>query len=110
MTKATDYRVTIVTANLRDVEGCDSDAATDAIMTAAQQAAEQFAADNQINIDVREPEFPYDKQSRTVIVGYDIPEDYEDLSDARKVAEEIYYAIDAAIDQAIQDGDWEDAA
>jgi hypothetical protein len=102
------YTVTIVTANLRDIDGCDSEQAVAAIYAAAEKAASLFAADNLISISVQEPEFPYDRQSRTVIVGFDIPHDYEAQLDAMKMAQEIEYAIDDAIDQAIQAGDWDD--
>ena len=110
MAKTNEYLVTIVTANIRDVDGCDSDNAIAKIMEAAQQAADQFAVDNECNIELIEPEFPRDRQSRTIIVGFDIPGDYEAQLDAMKTAQEIEYAVGDAIDEAIQSGDWQDDA
>ncbi len=110
MTQVTDFTVIVVTANIRDVDGCDSDAAIAKIMEAAQQAADQFAVDNECNIELVEPEFPRDRQSRTIIVGFDVPHDYDDARDAMKTAQEIEYAVGDAIDEAIQAGDWQDAA
>lgn len=112
LTAVTEYYVTIVTANFRNVDGCDSDAAVEAIYEAGKAAAEQFATDNDISITVQEPEFPHDQQARTIIVGWDVPDDladegYEAARAAMKMAEDIEYEVGRAIDRAIEDGDWE---
>jgi hypothetical protein len=106
----TQYTVTVVTANYRDLDGCDSDAAADAILAAAQKAAAKYAAENGIDITVAEPEFPRDRQGRTIIVGYDVPYDNADILAAMETAHDIEEVVGAAADRAIEDCDWEDAA
>lgn len=107
----TTYTVTLAPASIRDIDGCDSDAAVDKIFEAARDAAEQFAAENEISITVIEHPYP-NALEKTVRVGYDIPEDLEDRIEVMEVADEIEDEIDRAITRAIEAGDWldEDAA
>lgn len=116
----TEYSVTIVTANYRDLDGCDSDAAVDAILAAAQKAAAEYADENGLDITVTEPEFPRDRQSRTIIVGWYIPRgddcdadydaDYEADRAAQETANDIAEVVGTAADRCVENGDWEDAA
>lgn len=107
----TKYTATIVTANLRDVEGCDSDNAVDAIYAAAERAAGKYADINGIDLTV-EPYTPArDRQGQTVLVSHDCwGQDVSATLAADKAAEDIRDALDYAIDRAIEAGDWEDAA
>jgi hypothetical protein len=106
----TKYTATIVTANLRDVDNCDSDNAVDAIYAAAERAAEKYARIIGVDLTV-EPYSPArDRSSTTVILSHDCcgRSDLEETIAADAVADDIRDALEYAIDAAIQDGDWED--
>lgn len=108
----THYTATIVTANLRDVDNCDSDNAVDAIYAAAKKAAGKYAEILGVDLTV-EPYSPVrDRSAATVILSHDCwgRGDLEETMAADKVADDIRDALEYAIDMAIQDGDWEDAA
>lgn len=108
----TKYTATIVTANLRDVDNCDSDNAVDAIYAAAEKAAEKYARIVGVDLTV-EPYSPArDRNGATVIMSHDCygGDDLEATMAADAVADDIRDALEYAIDAAIQDGDWEDVA
>lgn len=109
-TETVKYTVTVVTANYRDLDGCDSDAAADAILAAARKAAAEYAAGNGLEITVAEPEFPRDREGRTIIVGYNVPHDNADILAAMETAYDIEEVVGAAADRAVEDADWEDEA
>lgn len=106
------FTATIVTANLRDVDGCDSDNAVNAIYAAAEVAAAKFAKSRNIEeITVEQYSPLHDRQAKTVIVSHDCwGGEPEDTIKAEDEAEDIAEAIGYAIDEAIQNGDWEDEA
>jgi hypothetical protein len=104
----TKISATIITGNLRDVDNCDSEAAIDSIMSAAEKAGEEFAEKHDITVTVERHISATERMGRTVVVwGHteDEPE-YDGTTD--RLCEELEEVLDAAISRAIEDGDWLD--
>lgn len=104
------YNATIVTANIRDVDGCDSDSAVNAIMIAVADAADRWAEAHDIVLEIDEHVPRHDRQGYTVRVSWEADEPvlYDDMADINETCNEIAEYLDDAISEAIQAGAWEE--
>ena len=103
------FAVTIITANLRMLEGCESDAAIDSIMASIEKAGEAFADKYDVKVTI-ERHYPENQSgSYTIQINHlTRPDEYDGKAEA--LAGELEEALSAAMEKAIENGAWEDAA
>jgi hypothetical protein len=101
------FTATVATANFRDIDGCDSDAAVKAIMAAIRQAAETWAKRTGYDVTVNEYSPARDRRPVTIVVHNDFQGDWEQVLDLAAENDNLDDCLSYAMDRAIESGDWE---
>lgn len=103
------FTVTITTATIRDVDGCDSDNAIDSILASVDEYAQKWAEKHEAMAVVLE-RTPRQDRGPTVTVNHDQwgANAEEDTYETEQLAAELEEEIDRVIDMAIEAGNWEE--